>query len=166
MQQWMVLWLIFSVAVCGVVSAVALVLVRRHGGTPARETGVTVQPVPSATPDHPWRRVGGAVLPGPLGKVNASWPLGLMEGNDAWVEIRIRPVWLARLFGARPLRASTSSTVEVFPARGFWGLPFVGLRVGEREGYFACSGREELLGHLQACGYRVSVTERKIIFLG
>jgi hypothetical protein len=87
----------------------------------------------------------------------------VLEVHDSWLEVRIQPAWIARLFGARPLRAAREE-LEVFPARGFWGARLVGIRAGEREGYFACRGRQELLGRLQASGYRVTTTERKIVY--
>lgn len=101
-------------------------------------------------------------MPGSFGKVSATWPLGFMDANDYRVEVRIRPGWLARMFGARPMRVTPADEVEVFPARGMFGTAFIGIRAGEREW---CSGRAEVMGRLQASGYRVTSTERKIVYL-
>jgi hypothetical protein len=46
-----------------------------------------------------------------------------------------------------------------------FGTAYLGIRAGERECYFWCSGRAELMGRLQASGYRVTSTERRIVYL-
>jgi hypothetical protein len=48
---------------------------------------------------------------------------------------------------------------------GMFGTAYLGIRAGERECYFWCSGRAELMGRLQASGYRVTSTERRIVYL-
>ena len=157
-------WLLFCL-VLGCLGMLALTFVsRRKGRTPARETGAVVEPAALLGPDHPWRLVGAAVMPGAWGKVSATWPLGLLECHGSWLELRIRPGWVARLFGARPLRVSPDDDAEVFPARGYFGRTFMGIRSGEREGYFGCADRAQLMGRLQASGYRVVSTERKIVY--
>jgi len=158
-------WVIFCVAVGCVSTAVLMFTGRRRGHTPARETGVVVEASPSLGHDHPWSLVGAAVMQGSFGKVSATWPLGFLDANDHSVEVRIRPGWLGRMFGARPMRASPADEVEVFPARGWFGTAYIGIRAGERECYFMCSGRAEVMGRLQASGYRVTSTERKIVYL-
>lgn len=161
----MVEWVIFCVAVGCVSTAVLMFTGRRRGHTPARETGVVVEASPSLGHDHPWSLVGAAVMQGSFSKVSATWPLGFLDANDHSVEVRIRPGWLGRMFGARPMRASPADEVEVFPARGWFGTAYIGIRAGERECYFMCSGRAEVMGRLQASGYRVTSTERKIVYL-
>jgi hypothetical protein len=145
--------------------ATAIWSIAGRGRAPARDTGVAVEPALSVRPERPWRLVGGAVLPGFLGKTSATWPFGVMEGNDSWVEVRIRPGWLAGIVGARPMRVSPAEDVEVFPARGWFGMAYLGIRTGDHECYFECPEREELLGRLQACGFQVRTTERKIVWL-
>src|SRR5690348_11157110 len=117
-------WVILCIVVGYVSTAVLMFMGRRRGHQPARETGVVVEPSPALRPDHPWSLVGAVVMPGSFGKVSATWPLGFMEGNDTWLEVRIRPGWLARMFGARPMRVSPADEVEVFPARGIFGSAY------------------------------------------
>jgi len=158
-------WIIFGLAVGCFSTAVLMVMGRRRGHTPARETGVVVEASPSVPHDHPWSLVGAVVMPGSFGKVSATWPFGFMDVNAHSVEVRIRPGWLGRTFGARPMRVSPAEEVEVFPARGWFGTAYVGIRAGDRECYFMCSGRAEVMGQLRASGYRVTSTERKIVYL-
>jgi hypothetical protein len=157
-------WVIFCVAVGCVSTAVLMFMGRRWGNAPARETGVVVEPSPSLRRDHPWSLVGAAVMPSSFGKVSATWPLGFMDANDHSVVVRIRPGWLGRMFGAQPMRVTPADDVEVFPARGWFGTAYIGIRAGDRECYFMCSGRAEVMGRLQASGYRVTSTERKIVY--
>jgi hypothetical protein len=161
----MVEWVIFCVAVGCVWMVLMLILGRHRRHLPARVTDSRVEPSPSLRNDLSWSLVGAVVMPGRLGKVSASWPLGFMNADNGSVEVRIRPGWLGRIFGARPMRVSPGDDVEVFPARGWFGTAYVGIRAGERECYFMCPGRAELMGRLQASGYRVSSSERKIIYL-
>ena len=158
-------WVIFCVVVGCLIAAVFMLMGRRRGHTPARETGVVVEPSPSLRRDHPWSLVGAVVMPGSFGKVSATWPLGFMDANDHSVEVRIRPGWLGRMFGARPMCVSPTDEVEVFPVRGWFGTTYIGIRAADRECYFMCSGRAEVMGRLQASGYRVTSTERKIVYL-
>jgi hypothetical protein len=104
------------------------------------------------------------VIPGPLGKVRASWPFGYLSANDHSLQVRIRPGWLGSIFGARPMRVSPADDVEVFPARGWFGTAYIGIRAGERECYFMCFEQAEVMGRLQASGYRVTPGERKIAY--
>jgi hypothetical protein len=158
-------WVVTCIVLGCVSTGTVMFLARRRGHSPARGTGAAVEPLPSLRPDHPWSLVGAAIMPGSFGKMSASWPLGFMEGHDTWLEVRIRPHWLARVFGARPMRFSSSNDAEVFPARGMFGRAYLGIRAGDLECYFWCTGRAELMGRLQASGYRVTSTERKIIYL-
>jgi hypothetical protein len=63
------------------------------------------------------------------------------------------------------MRVSPVEDVEVFPARGWFGMAYLGIRTGDHECYFECPEREELLGRLQAHGFQVTATERKIVWM-
>lgn len=105
-----------------------------------------------------------------MGKVSATWPFGCLDLTDSYVELRMQPRWVAGLFGAKPLRVAPADDVEVFPARGMFGATFLGIRCGDREayfrhGYFTGVRVGVLLGQFQSLGYRVSTTERKIVYI-
>jgi hypothetical protein len=136
-----------------------------HVGAP---TGVTLAPVdtvirqPLAAPTTRW--VGGANLPGSLGRLNATAPFGFLDLDGARLSLRVRPEFMSRAFGAGgAFVAKAGDGVEVFPARGVFRTPGVGLKpIGRPALYFWTSKQAEVLTALRAAGFDVAWDERRI----
>ena len=163
MVAYFVLCLVVGCGVTGV-----LLVAARGGPRPARATTRTVAalvpPHDVQPPTTSWRRVGGGTFESRLGKVNLTWPFVVLEVTEDALVLRDRNASRDGT-GPRSVRAVKGEDVEVFPARGMFGVPHIGVRAGDREAYFVCWGRTDLLARLAASGWPVSTQERQIIYL-
>lgn len=167
MPTWLWWWLGFCIVAGCLFTAVTVSIARarQKNHVQIRETGVVLDPVVPTGASHSLRRVGAGVLSGRFGKVSARWPLVVLELRGGELSMRIRPAALGAAFGARPLHASVGNGAVVFPARGWFRSRYVGIEVNREEGYFRSSRPEEMLGVLQAAGFNVTRTERKLTYL-
>jgi hypothetical protein len=130
-------------------------------------TGVVVAPTAaqSSTPStiRPMRWVGAANVPGSLGRMSASMPLGVLELVPGRITFRIRPAFLSSMFGAKALVAAPADVEAVFPARVRFGYRAIGIRpLGAPPYYFLCAGqRDSILSAVAAAGFPVQWDERK-----
>jgi hypothetical protein len=163
-----VLWLILAVAlVMANLSFIVLArwrLGRTRAGSPTGRTLVPPEGLPlgqSAT----MRWVGGANVPGFLGRMNATYPLAVLELADSSLHLYVRPRLIARLFGIGEVAAATSDGLEAFPVTRLLGTSGVGLgRSGDAVVYFWTTQREEVLQALASAGLRVSWAERRYTY--
>jgi hypothetical protein len=160
-------WVGFCVVTGCVSTAVMLWMGRSRRKRPfvVRETGAVLAPITHPGGSSSWLLVGAGALAGDLGKIHGSWPLAVLEWGDGQLSLRIRPELLTRAVGVRPLRVSPGGGAVAFPASGYFGSQWVGIRAGEGEGYFRTTRRQELLGILQAAGFEVTWAELKITHL-
>jgi hypothetical protein len=130
-------------------------------------TGEAVVPteVPSSTQKstQSLRWVGAANVPGSLGRMNASTPLGVLELVPERITFRLRPRFLTSMFGAKPLVVAPADVEAVFPVRMRFGYRAIGIRpVGAPPYYFLCAGRRDsILSAVSAAGFPVQWEERK-----
>jgi hypothetical protein len=112
---------------------------------------------------QPLRWIGAANVPASLGRMNASTPLGVLELELGRITLRIRPEFLAKMFGFEALVASPADVESVFPARVRFGYRAVGIRpFGKPPYYFLCAGdRGSILSTVAAAGFLVQWDERK-----
>jgi hypothetical protein len=131
-----------------------------------RLTGRMLQPTMVPRPYAPngaWRWVGGAALPGAFGRVNATWPLAVLDilGGELW--LRVRAQSLARMFGAGELHTPPADNVIVFPVRGRVGSKGIGISVaGGSPYYFLRNNQSEMLTTIAFVGFNVEWRERRI----
>ncbi|MFK0173785.1 hypothetical protein ACIQU5_33905 [Streptomyces sp. NPDC090306] len=87
---------------------------------------------------------GGANLPVVRfgeGRLNATWPFGVLTVEHRRVRLRIRFFGaVPRLSGAQPLDGTPEDIVEIFPCRGRLGTSGVGLRTDQGRRYFFWTG--------------------------
>jgi len=102
--------------------------------------------------------VSGANVPTTTMRVNATWPLAVLELGEARVRLRIRG---AKLFGALTLNAGPADVTDVSPVRGKLGTSGVGFtdRAG-RDYYFWTSASEQVLHGLGYYGFPVTARLR------
>lgn len=160
-------WLAFCVIFGCTYTVVILYVARSRRKRPVeiRETGAVLDPVTHPGGPSPWRVVGAGILVGKLGKVTATSPLVVLDVAGGELSLRMRPRLLAAAFGVRPLHALANSEAVAFPARGWFGSRYVGIRAGHSEGYFMTSHPAAMLGRLQAAGFNVTWVEQKITYL-
>lgn len=140
---------------------VVLGRVRLRRTRPGRRTGRTLVPTgSSAGPAAARRWVGGANLPGSLGRMNATTPLAVLDLGPDWISLDVRPRVLGRMFGMRSTIVTRSGDVAVFPARGRLGTRGVGVqRNGVAPAYFWTRRPEEVLQALASADWQVSWDE-------
>jgi hypothetical protein len=150
----LVIWFVLCVTL-GVASVVMLKVVSSR----ARTGPPSVQPVEISDPGSMViRLVGGANVPTSTMRVNASYPLGVMEVYERAVRVSIRP----RLFGAVPLFAGPRDLDSAFPVRGAFRTRGVGLRLTDgREWYFWTGQVDQALQTLADHEFPVSHEERR-----
>lgn len=96
-------------------------------------------------------------MPGALGYVHASMPLGVLEVAPGRLGLRIRPAFIRAVFGVPTLEAMAGQDVVVFPARRPQGLMGIEIRTpGRQSSYFCNYRRAEVLAALAAAGFEVS----------
>jgi hypothetical protein len=104
---------------------------------------------------------GGSNVPGPWGRINATFPLAVLEVAPERLTLRLRPRIVARLVGAPGLTATPADVDVIFPVKG-WANGGVGLvRHGSPVVYFFTRQRAAILNALGAAGFRVSPHERR-----
>jgi hypothetical protein len=169
-------WWLAGCAASGWVLAAGFVLVSRRTARheqafapqAQRLTGRTVrqaQPLVASAPNG-WRWVGGGIMPASMGRVNATWPLAVLEVTSGELSLRLRPRILAVMFGARRLHASTAENTLAFPARGWFGSKGIGIQVdNQRPYYFLRADQAGLLSALAAAGFAVTWDEQRIRYL-
>lgn len=119
----------------------------------------TAVPYGSGVPLGSW--VGGADVPGNLGRMNASAPLAVLELNGPVLTLRIRPRFLSKLFGMRNLRVEPAGVEAIFAAKGRMRYPAICIRpLGEPPFYFLLGDRASILTTLAAAGFPVEWEER------
>ncbi len=157
------------------VSAVAnLAIVNRSRGRLADPgarrdslTGDVVAPDPALSlplgPTQQLRWTGAADVPGSMGRMNASTPLGVLEIAPGRLTLRVRPRFMASLFGARALVMTPADVEVIFPARRKLRYRAVGIRpYDEPPSYFIVPGgnRGPILSAVAAAGFPVQWEER------
>jgi hypothetical protein len=163
-----VLWLILAVA-WFIANASLVVLARWRLGRSRRgsPTGRTLVPIAGSAlgPSAVTRWVGGANLPGSFGRMNATTPLAVLELTGPSLRLYVRPRLIGRLFGIRPVTATSSDNLEAFPVRAKLWTSGVGMgRNGDAVVYFWTAQREEVLQALASAGFRVSWEERRFAY--
>jgi hypothetical protein len=118
-------------------------------------TGQTLSPLlvqRAPEPPNPMQRwTGAADVPGSMGRMNATVPLGVLELSGTQLTLRVRPRFLTAMFGA-----------AVFPARGRQRSRAIGIRPhGSPPSYFLLGGdRTLILSAIAAAGFPVQCDER------
>jgi hypothetical protein len=144
----------------------AVVVGRAHRSDGAA-TGIALTPPATSAPVAPMRRwIGGASLPGRLGRMNATAPLAVLALEGSQLTLQVRPAWLVQLFGATARYVARSSDgIEVFPTRGMLRSSGIALKPPDRATrYFWTRRREEVLAAAAAEGFAVSWEERKFVY--
>ena len=109
------------------------------------------------------RWTGAADIPGTMGRMNASTPLAVLEVSDGSLTLRVRPNFLATLFGAKALALAPAQVEAVFPARGRLRYKAIGIRpLKQPPSYFLTVGadRSPILSTIAAAGFPVEWEER------
>lgn len=151
-------------------SVVNVVIINRSRGRladPGRRldslTGDVLALSQSSLPSASQQRWTGAVdMPGSMGRMNASAPLGIFELTPGRLSLRVRPGFLASMFGIKPLEVSPNQVEAVFPARARFRHRAIGIRpIGQPPSYFLLGGdRETILSAAAAAGFPVQWEER------
>ena len=129
-------------------------------------TGQIVSPVLTQPPPdrriQEQRWIGAADVPGSMGRMNATMPLGVLELSGALLTLRVRPRFLTAMFGAKPLVVSPAEVDAIFPARGRLRSSATGIRPhGTPPSYFLLGGdRASILSAIAAAGFPVQWEER------
>ena len=141
-----------------------------------RPTGATIER-PSTGGDalHHHRWTGAADVPTPLGRVNATNPLGVLELRDTTLTFQLRPVWLAKWqMGIEPLIVTPSQVAAIYPARSLIRTPAIAVRPLHGPPYYLLTAlgrlrwygghwswdRASILAAMEAAGFPVDWHER------
>jgi hypothetical protein len=95
--------------------------------------------------------------------MNASTPLAVLEIRERSLTLRVRPSFLAALFGAKGLVVTPEQVEVIFPARGRLRHKAIGIRpIGEAPSYFLTVGgdRAPILSAIATAGFPVDWDER------
>lgn len=167
-QGLFVAWVVFGVVSCPIWWSVAR---RRQPSEPGELTGTSLD-VTRAGQSDAWvgqqvtlqgvkSWTGGANVPGPMGRINSTYPLAVLKVAPEGMTLRLRPRIVARLVGASGFTATPSEMDLIFPVKG-WTSGGVGLvRHGAPVVYFFTRQRLAILNALVAAGFRVSPEERR-----
>ena len=160
-------------ALIPVSAVVNLVIINRRRGRladpAARRDTLTGEVVPPISPlqmplaeIHQQRWTGAVDMPGSMGRMNASVPLGILELSGNRITLRVRPAFLATMFGSKPLIVTPAQVEVVFPARGRLRYRAIGIRPrNEPPCYFLLGGdRQFILSAIAAAGFHVQWEER------
>lgn len=132
-----------------------------------RPTGATLQPCPfPQVAPAAFRWVGGCNVPGSLGRLNATFPLAVLEVAPGSATLRVRPRAIAAIFGAgKPMVFAPAGDLTVFPVRGTLGAKGIGLQYASSPAwYFWTAEREMILTVLATGGFNTSWAEMKARF--
>ena len=104
--------------------------------------------------DRTARIVGGANVPTAHMRVDATWPLAVLEIAGPRLSLTLR--WPGRVFGAESLSTTAEELQRVYPVRRFLvsGVGFTDLH--GRDFYFWTRKGQEILDSLRGAGYPVS----------
>jgi hypothetical protein len=107
---------------------------------------------------------GGVNYPTPMGRGNATWPLGALTLDEGGIELRMG---FGR-FGFTVLPRTDRFEVEgIFPCRGgLLASPGVGLRLGDGREFYFWTSREssrEIIGLLEQEGFPASHETRRTL---
>ncbi len=123
----------------------------------------TPSPIQWSPSTQQLRWTGAVDVPGSMGRMNASAPLGVLELTGGRLALRVRPTFVATLFGARALVVTPADVEAVFPARAKLRYRGIGIRpIGEPPSYFITRGadRGAILSATAAAGFPVQWEER------
>jgi hypothetical protein len=159
---WLVAAVVTIVLNVGMISIGRRRMAREHVATLTGRVLTPVSPQQGFLP-APTRWVGGANLPGSMGRMNATWPLAVLELAGVEVTLDVRPSFVARLFGVDHFACDSGHLTEAFPVKGrLFGSAGVALRRdGDAVRYFWTNQRESVLQALAATGFRVSWHEQR-----
>jgi hypothetical protein len=111
-----------------------------------------------------YRWTGAADMPGSMGRMHASMPLGVLELYGGQLSIRVRPRFLMVMFGAKPLVVSPADVEAVFPARVRLRYAAIGVRPrNQPPAYFLVMGQDRtpILNAIAASSFLVEWEERR-----
>ena len=130
----------------------------------ARPTGATLQPCPfPQEAPAAFRWIGGCNVPGNLGRLNATFPLAVLEVAPGSAALRVRPHAMAAVFGAaKPMTFAPAGDLTAFPVRGRLASRGIGLQyAGHPASYFWTGEREMVLTVLAMAGFNTSWAEMR-----
>jgi hypothetical protein len=162
--------LFLIVAMVTTIANAAMVVLGRwrlRGSGPGSRTGRTLVPSVSSSdePSAATRWVGGANLPGTLGRINATTPLAVLDLGPSSITLGIRPKLLAGMFGVSSITLTRSDDAEVFPVRRRLGTRGVGVRRNQAAPvYFWTTQPEEVLQAVASADWPVSWDERRFAY--
>jgi hypothetical protein len=102
-------------------------------------------------------------MPGSMGRMNASTPLAVLELSGHSLTLRVRPSFLASMFGAKALVVSPDEVEAVYPARGRLRYKAICIRpLKQPPSYFLTVGsdRASILSAIASAGFHVEWDER------
>jgi hypothetical protein len=108
------------------------------------------------------RWVGAATIPGSVGWVSATTPLGVLEVVNNTLILRLRPRFIQSMFGTKVLSTTAADGVIIYPARKF-SMRGVAVQVPDFPAYYFW-GRDadDVLQSLGSAGFEVSSEERRL----
>ena len=100
---------------------------------------------------------------GSFGRVNASAPLAVLQLTRPRLTLRIRPRFLALLFGTKPVVLTPREVTEIYPMKASFGGSGVGVQPrGAPVAFFWVVGRcEPILSACADAGFNVTWAERR-----
>jgi hypothetical protein len=109
------------------------------------------------------RWIGAADVPGRMGRMSATMPLGLLELTGGSLTLQVRPVLLSRMYGVRPLEVTPQEVEAIFPARRRIRGTSIGIRPHGQPPYYFLAGsdRAAILTVLGYAGFPVDWSEHK-----
>lgn len=162
-------WLTCCAIAGWLVSAGSIVVARRLTSRPQpalwrdRPTGGTLHPCSfPQVPPAVFRWVGGCSVPGSLGRLNATFPLEVLEVAPGSANLRVQPRAIAVVFRAgKPMTFTPAADLTAFPVRKLLtkGLGFQ--YAGRPASYFWTGQREMILTVLARAGFNTSWAEMK-----
>jgi hypothetical protein len=175
--EWHVIAALVILALLPFIVVANLVIINRARGRladPAARrdayTGTVLSPVLiQRAPDgriQVQRWIGAADVPGSMGRMTATIPLGILELSGNLLTLRVRPRSLGTMFGAKSLVVSPGEVDVVFPARGKLRSTAIGIRPhGSPPSYFQLGGdRASILSAIAGAGFHVQWEERLYSF--
>ncbi len=119
-------------------------------------TSTTLPPLPPLG----FRWTGGCNVPAQIGRVNATFPFGVLVAAPGWARIEIRPRVAQRLLGYQPATFETNEATNAFPARGRLRAQGIGFQTGlQPPSYFWTTSQPAILTALAGCGFPVKWEE-------
>lgn len=167
------LFMLIAVPLSAALNLVTVKRAIRHQktGTPrhrGRATGHTITPVTARriTDSASW--IGGGNVATDIGRMNASWPLAVLDVTDRELTIRFRPKLVTGILGATEARWPVDRVLVVYPVRGRWFRFNKGIAIETASApltYFWTRQAPTILTALAEHGLSVDWTERSIKFM-